>query len=102
VTGFHLERARAGEDAGGRPAVSFTLSKEGGDLFFALTSENRPSKDGDDFFKRRLAVVVDGRVVTAPTLLSPIRAEGQITGDFTPAQVDAMVATLKSDMGRKE
>src|SRR5262249_52614114 len=73
VTGHHLEKVNEARDALDRPAIEFRLTKEGGELLHELTSENRPSGDDDLPFKRHLAVVVDGRIVTAATLSEPLR-----------------------------
>jgi len=100
ITGFHLERVKTDKDLRGSPAVSITLNKEGGNLLFELTTENRPMGAVETAFRRQLAIVVDGRVVSSPYLLSPIRAQATITGSFTKADVEAMVAALKSDLAK--
>ena len=50
--------------------VNFTLTKEGGRIFAALTGAN---------IKKPLAIVLDSRVESAPTIQSKIRDRGQIT-----------------------
>jgi Preprotein translocase subunit SecD len=54
------ERARV-VDENNRPAVSFTLSNEGGRKFGKVSGEN---------IGRQLAIILDGRVQSAPTLES--------------------------------
>ncbi len=60
----------------------------------ALTYENRPDSTGT--FKRRLAIVLDGRVLSAPQLNQAISSQGVITGSFTTAEVDYLVKILES------
>jgi SecD/SecF fusion protein len=58
----------------------------------ALTAANQP--DGN--FKRRMAIILDGRVLSAPSLNSPISSNGIIEGRFTKDDVDFMVSILRS------
>ncbi len=87
VTGQDLRNARASVDENNRPAVSFTLSNEGGRKFGKVSSEN---------IGRQLAIILDGRVQSAPTLESKINTEGRITGSFTPEEVQNLSLILRS------
>jgi preprotein translocase subunit SecD len=87
VTGQDLRSARASVDENNRPAVSFTLSNEGGRKFGKVSSEN---------IGRQLAIILDGRVQSAPTLESKINSEGRITGSFTPEEVADLSLKLRS------
>jgi preprotein translocase subunit SecD len=87
VTGQDLRSARASVDENSRPAVSFTLSNEGGRKFGKVSGEN---------IGRQLAIILDGRVQSAPTLESKINAEGRITGSFTPEEVADLSLKLRS------
>ena len=87
VTGQDLRSARASVDENNRPAVSFTLSNEGGRKFGKVSSEN---------IGRQLAIILDGRVQSAPTLESKINSEGRITGSFTPDEVADLSLKLRS------
>ncbi len=93
VTGKYLVRARQSTDQNGTPAVSFTFNARGGNLFSQLTSKNRPSKDG---FHRHLAVLLDGKVQSAPRLITTIGAEGQITGRFTQKEISDLLNVLNA------
>ncbi len=81
-----------------RPAVSFIFNEEGGSLFGDLTRKNVPSRTGAEGteVKRFLAIVLDGLIMSAPTINSEIRTHGQITGDFTKREVDALVNILRA------
>jgi preprotein translocase subunit SecD len=87
VTGQDLRSARASVDENNRPAVSFTLSNEGGRKFGKVSGEN---------IGRQLAIILDGRVQSAPTLETKINSEGRITGSFTPEEVADLSLKLRS------
>ena len=87
VTGQDLRSARASVDENNRPAVSFTLSNEGGRKFGKVSGEN---------IGRQLAIILDGRVQSAPTLEGKINSEGRITGSFTPEEVADLSLKLRS------
>jgi preprotein translocase subunit SecD len=87
VTGQDLRSARASVDENNRPAVSFTLSNEGGRKFGKVSGEN---------IGRQLAIILDGHVQSAPTLESKINSEGRITGSFTPEEVADLSLKLRS------
>ncbi len=93
ITGKYLVRARQSADQNGSPAVAFTFNARGGTLFSQLTSKNRPSKDD---FKRHLAVLLDGKVQSAPSILSTIGSEGQITGSFTQKEISDLLNVLNA------
>ena len=94
VTGAYLTNVRAVTDENGSLAVSFTLNPKGGALFRKLTGDNLP--DPIDGFKRQLAILLDGKVHSAPTINSVIGADGQITGRFTKQEIDNLVAVLNA------
>ena len=87
VTGQDLRNARASVDENNRPAVSFTLSNEGGRKFGKVSGEN---------IGRQLAIILDGRVQSAPVLETKINTEGRITGSFTPEEVQNLSLILRS------
>ena len=75
----------------GRPAVSFSFNAAGGRRMSALTSANRPGRDGR---KRRLAILLDDQIHSAPTLNDVISTQGQITGSFSQDEVTELVNVL--------
>jgi preprotein translocase subunit SecD len=87
VTGRDLRNARPTLDENNRPAVSFTLNQEGARKFGRFTGEN---------VGRRLAIVLDGRVESAPVIESRITAEGRISGNFTQREAQDLSLTLRS------
>lgn len=87
VTGRDLRNARPTIDENNRPAVSFTLSADGGRKFGKATGEN---------VGRGLAIILDGRVQSAPRIESRISTDGRITGTFTQEEVANLSLILRS------
>jgi SecD/SecF fusion protein len=94
VTGDYLKQAVANTDPQGRPAISFMLISEGGKRFERLTGNNLP--DPTTGFTRRLGIILDGRVLSSPSIRSTISDLGQITGNFTKQEVEEIVAVLNA------
>jgi len=87
VTGRDLRTSRPSTDEFGAPVVLFELTPEGGRIFGRITGAN---------VGRKLAIVLDSKVQSAPVLQSKITDSGQISGGFTAQQVQDLVLTLKS------
>lgn len=87
VTGADLADARLGRDQYGSPAIDFQMSRAGGREFGKLTEAN---------LYKQLAIVLDGKVESAPTIQSVIRREGQITGSFTLEEAEDLAVVLRS------
>jgi preprotein translocase subunit SecD len=87
VSGNDLRSARPSLDQNNRPAVSFTLTPEGARKFGAVTGAN---------IGRQLAIVLDNRVQSAPTINSRITADGIIEGVFTQQEVQNLALILRS------
>jgi preprotein translocase subunit SecD len=86
VSGHDLTNARPSVDQNNLPAVSFTLNSEGARKFGTVTETN---------IGRRLAIILDNRVTSAPTIQSRITDNGQITG-VTRDEVTDLSLILKS------
>jgi preprotein translocase subunit SecD len=87
VTGLDLKTARVGVDQYNQPAVHFSLNPRGAAKFSDFTGRN---------INRRLAIILDGVVESAPTIQSRIRDQGEITGRFTPEQADELSKVLRA------
>ena len=92
VNGSDLATAKKSISSKGGYEVNFTMTVGGGDKLMRLTGANLPS--GDHF--RRMAILLDGRILSAPQLNSTIRSEGLIEGRFTEKEVDFLVGILNS------
>lgn len=97
IDGKYLVSAMNQPDNVGRPAVSFTFNAAGGRLFRDVTRKNIPSgEDTGTPIKRHLAIILDGQVMSAPTINSEISTHGQISGSFTNREVDQLVNILRA------
>ena len=88
VTGADLDDARLtmyGEN--GYPEVSFTFNAEGSKKFGKLTGAN---------IGKRLAIVLDNTVQSAPTVQSRITKDGRISGTFTLDEARQLTIVLKA------
>ncbi len=87
VTGRDLRTANTSSDEFGKPAVSFTLTSDGASRFERITGEN---------IGKQLAIVLDGKVQSAPSIRGQIRDSGQISGSFTLEQANDLALVLRS------
>jgi preprotein translocase subunit SecD len=88
VSGRDLRTARQTLDENNRPAVGFSLNPEGARKFGKFTGDN---------IGRRLAIVLDGRVQSAPVIENRITDEGRITsGSFTLQEAQDLALVLRS------
>lgn len=94
VTGADLFRVAEDVDDKMQPCVSFVLRAGSAQRFGALTSENRP--DPTTGFQRRLGIILDGYLYSAPNLIQPIFDRGQITGIPTREEVQALIQVLQA------
>jgi beta-lactamase regulating signal transducer with metallopeptidase domain len=86
IDGDALAEAHASTGRDGKPVIEFRLTTNGRDQFAEMTRDN---------IGHRLAVVVNGAVITAPTVKGPIlEGRGEITGDFTKVKASALVAEM--------
>ena len=94
VTGEYLQHCTPAVDQYGRPCVNFTFNTRGGQLFGGLTGENLPDKVQD--FTRKLGIILDGYLYSAPAIQSTIHDRGEITGSFTDEEVTDLVDVLNA------
>jgi preprotein translocase subunit SecD len=87
ITGADLRGASPTIDENNRPAVRFLLTSEGARKFGKVTGEN---------INRLLAIILDGRVQSAPRIETRITDEGRITGSFTTEEVNDLSLVLRS------
>jgi preprotein translocase subunit SecD len=88
VEGAALTNAKSGFDQNGRPDVDFTFNADGARKFGRVTQEN---------VGRPFAIVLDGRVISAPVIQTPILGgSGQITGNFTVESANNLAILLRA------
>jgi hypothetical protein len=94
VTGAYLTHVGSDLDQRGQPDVTFQFNITGARKFGGLTSCNLP--DEATGFTRKLGIILDGYLYSAPSIQSTIHDRGEITGDFTRSDVDDMVAVFNA------
>ncbi len=89
VQGEDLTDAQPGFDSRTQePVVNFRFNIRGGERFGEVTSEN---------VGRLFAIVLDGKVISAPRILSPITGgSGQISGHFTVESANNLAILLRA------
>jgi len=92
ITGENLSNVRPGRDQSGSPVVNFSLDTRGATNMRILTGENLPGKDK---FFRRLAIVLDDMVQSAPNITTQLSQGIEVSGlDFK--EVDELVDVLNA------
>jgi len=88
LTGEHLTTASVGFDQYGSAIVQLTLDKEGGKIFDKVTFQN---------IGKRLAIVLDGQVYSAPVIRDRIpNGKAQISGNFKAAEASDLALVLRA------
>ena len=99
IDGSYLTNAYGAPGQDLRPTVHFAFNTAGGDLFGNITRKNVSEGAGGPKGSqklRHLAIILDGAVMSAPTINSEIRQQGQISGNFTQKEVDSLVNILRA------
>ena len=88
ISGRDLRHARPTVDELNRPAIGFSLNRDGARAFAALTRAN---------VGRDLAIILDGRVQSVAVVEEPITGgEGRIHGAFTMQEASDLALILRS------
>lgn len=88
MTGAHLVDAKVQMDGYGRPIVAFKLDPEGGRRFGIMTGDN---------INRKLAIILDKKVYSAPVIKSRIGGgQGIIEGQFTLEDARDLALVLRA------
>jgi len=93
VTGKFLVRANEQMDQSAQLVVAFSFDQTGANRFLDLTSAHKPLKDGKRY---RLAVLLDDKIQSAPSLNEAIGARGQISGNFTREEIRSLTSVLNA------
>ncbi|MEO8427822.1 MAG: hypothetical protein ABI651_12000 [Verrucomicrobiota bacterium] len=81
------------DPSSGTSQINIDFSEEGKELFAQVTKEN---------INKRLAIVLDGRLYSAPVIRSEISdGKSQITGSFTEEEARALAAKINDVIKRK-
>lgn len=84
---WQVTRSYKGRDEMGRSNIVFNMDTLGGQRLGELTREHV----GDN-----MAVILDDRIITAPTLQGRISTNGSITGDFSPEELNDIIQILNA------
>lgn len=87
ITGRDLRTARPSTGQLGEPVVSFSLGLDGARIFGEVTGNN---------VGRSLAIVLDGKLITAPRINSRITSDGIIEGNFSIQEATDLSLVLRS------
>ena len=87
MKGESIEDASVSYDEFNRPYVSFSLDNSGSSIFSKITKENIGNK---------IAIILDGKVKSAPVVQSQIFGSGSISGTFTFEEANDLAIILKS------
>jgi TonB family protein len=85
VTSADVQGARVVEAGNGRYSVG---------VAFSAPASNRLAESTSVHIGRPVAILLDGRVISAPVVRSAIRDSAVITGDFTRAEADRIAASF--------
>lgn len=85
-TGSTLSEATVMEDGFGAPALGVEFRAEWATRFEEFTSEN---------VGRKMAIVVEGRVHSAPTIMMPLAGKAVVSGQFTREAVERLAASME-------
>ncbi|PKB25109.1 preprotein translocase subunit SecD [Novosphingobium kunmingense] len=89
IKGDQLSNAQAGNNQqNNQPVVNITFDQQGGAKFAKLTTEN---------VNRPFAIILDGKVLSAPNINEPIiGGTAQISGSFTAETANQLAIALRS------
>ncbi|AZI37140.1 preprotein translocase subunit SecD [Caenibius tardaugens NBRC 16725] len=89
IKGDNLTNAQQGfSQQGNQPVVNITFNQQGGSRFAKLTTEN---------VNRPFAIILDGKVLSAPNINEPILGgSAQISGNFTVESATQLAISLRS------
>ncbi len=90
MTGEHIQSAFVSRSQTGQPEIDFTLDSPGTEIFGNATSQN---------VGHRLAIVLDGQLLSAPVINSPITGgRGMIEGNFTDKEANELAIALENPL----
>jgi preprotein translocase subunit SecD len=87
ITGRDLRNARPGRDEYGKWETDFTLTQDAAKRFASFTGSN---------VGNRLAIILDGKIMSAPTIQSRIEDQGRITGMPNEQEASDLALVLRA------
>ncbi len=74
-----IQEATATTDNNGQPVISVSFTVEGAEKMAKLTEEN---------LGKPMVIMIDGKVISAPKIMSKISAKAQISGNFSKEEAE--------------
>ncbi|MEJ2580944.1 MAG: protein translocase subunit SecD, partial [Acidobacteriota bacterium] len=87
ISGQELRSARLSKDESGQPVVNFATQPHAAEKFGQYTGSH---------IGTRMAIVLDEKVISAPTIESRIPGDGRITGSFTIEDAEDLALKLRA------
>ena len=87
ISGQELRSARRSQDEYGQPVVNFATQPHAAEKFGQYTGSH---------IGTRMAIVLDEKVISAPTIESRIPGDGRITGSFTIEDAEDLALKLRA------
>jgi preprotein translocase subunit SecD len=87
ATNADIAEAKVGVDGDANPAIDITFTKEGAKKMELLTENHRG---------KPLAIMIDGKVMSAPVVKKKFSTQAQITGKFTKEEVEKLVKAINT------
>jgi preprotein translocase subunit SecD len=85
ATNADIAEARVGVDGAGNPTIEVTFTKEGAKKVEAMSEKH---------LDKPLAILIDGKVVSAPVVRAKLSGKAEITGTFTKEEVEKLVKAI--------
>jgi preprotein translocase subunit SecD len=85
LTEADLAAASVGKDESSNPCINIVFTKAGSDKMAKLS---------EAIIDKPLAILIDGKVISAPTVRSKFSGRAQIAGPFSKAEVEAIVKKI--------
>lgn len=89
LAGTYVKQAWAALGSANDWSIMVDFNSKGQDLFYDLTKKN---------VNQRMAIVLDGEVLSAPNINSPIMGTTEISGRFTEEEARALAASLQNPL----
>ncbi len=87
IVGSDLKTAHRINTQWGEPGIGFELTQDAGKRFAVATRDN---------IGKKMAILLDGKVISAPVIQSQIHDRGEITGSFTVQEAETLALQLRS------
>lgn len=85
LTGADIAQVKSGKDSSGNPVIEITFTKAGAAKMTALSK---------DHVQKPMAIVIGGKVISAPTIRDPITSDQAVIQGPSAAEVEKLVKEI--------